>query len=97
MSTTVNWNYTDENGTTTSGSYTVDDTVTDNTDWVAVSWIIWIAIVIVISGVSYCIFVSCQTPINAPAVGLKQPLTQPLTMKDIEDEKAAAKWRKNKL
>ena len=92
MSTTVNWNYTDENGTTTSGSYSVDDGTVDNTDWVAVSWIIWAAIVIVISGVSYCIFVSCQTPINAPAtsVGLKQPLT----MKDIEDEK---KWRKNKL
>jgi hypothetical protein len=92
MSTTVNWNYTDENGTTTGGSYTVDGTV-DNTDWVAVSWIIWAAIVIVISGVSYCIFVSCQKPIAAtttPAVGLKKPLT----MKDIEDEK---KWRKNKL
>ena len=93
MSTTVNWNYTDENGTTTSGSYSVDDTTVDNTDWVAVSWIIFVAIVIVISGVSYCIFMSCQTPIGAPAkaaVGLKQPLT----MKDIEDEK---KWRKNKL
>ena len=93
MSTTVNWNYTDENGTTTSGSYSVDDGTVDNSDWVAVSWIIWAAIVIVISGVSYCIFVSCQTPIGAaatPAAGLKKPLT----MKDIEDEK---KWRKNKL
>ena len=94
MSTTVNWNYTDENGTTTSGSYSVDDTTVDNTDWVAVSWIIWAAIIIVISGVSYCIFVSCQKPIVAApatqAVGLKQPLT----MKDIEDEN---KWRKNKL
>ena len=93
MSTTVNWNYTDENGTTTSGSYSVDDGTVDNTDWVAVSWIIWAAIVIVISGVSYCIFVSCQTPIGASSTA-SVGLNQPLTMKDIEDEK---KWRKNKL
>ena len=94
MSTTVNWNYTDENGTTTSGSYSVNDGTVDNTDGAAaVSWIILAAIIIIISGVSYCIFVSCRQPItvqSTPTVGLKRPLT----MKDIEDEK---KWRKNKL
>lgn len=98
-STTVDWTYTDENGTTTGGSYTVDNT--DLTDQANTAFIVWLIIMIVIflsvcGGVTYCAMnkTACFAPPTTVNVTRATGLNEPLTIKDIEDEK---KWRKNNL
>lgn len=95
---TVNWTYTDENGTTTGGSYTVDNTLTDQANTAFVVWLI-VMIVIFLSvcgSVSYCAInkVGCFAPSGKVTISTDSGLLKPLTMRDIEEEK---KWRKNNL
>jgi|APSaa5957512535_1039671.scaffolds.fasta_scaffold00455_5 hypothetical protein len=92
---TVNWTYTDENGTTTGGSYTVDNTLTDQANTAFVVWLI-VIFLSVCGSVSYCAInkVGCFAPSGKVTISADSGLLKPLTMGDIEEEK---KWRKNNL